>query len=166
MTKKIIISCILAAILAFSGFAQTHIAVPLGHPVYHVLEQVQMRGLYRFLPTARPYSKAFIISVIDEILENDETQKFGKLTQQEKTILEQFRVDFTPERDGIDLQRGVIATEHTWNDIFFSGEFGLDINLSLSGSYFSLSGGFKQPSPVEGEEKPDYRFNRAEHPAA
>jgi len=165
MAKKVIISFILCAIVCFSIFAQTHISVPLGHPVYHVLEQAQMRGLCRFLPSARPYTKSFILSVIEEIMENDETQRFGKLTQQERAIFDKFRTDFTPERDGLDLKRGVLAREHTWNDVYFSSEFGLNIDLSFSGAYFSNAGGFKYADFAEGDE-PDYRFIGADHPAS
>jgi len=50
--KKCFFILILTLIVDISLTAQTQIAVPLGDPVYYVLEQAQMRGLCANLPNA------------------------------------------------------------------------------------------------------------------
>jgi len=116
--------------------AQTQLAVPLGDPVYYVIEQAQMRGLYRFLPDAKPYSRAMILSIVEGILKSDATGRFGKLTVTERGILEQYLARFTPSKNGIDMMRGTYSVDHLWDDIYFSGELGFDINLVFAGGYY------------------------------
>jgi hypothetical protein len=124
--------------------AQTHTAVPLGDPVYHILEQAQMRGLCRFLPSAKPYSRAFIISVIDEIFTKNETLGFGRLTESEGNILRQYRTDLSPGKEGFDMVRGAYFTDHLWDDSYFSGEFGFGFDLFFAGGYYPEGGGFRK----------------------
>jgi len=116
--------------------AQTQLSVPLGDPVYHVIEQAQIRGLCGFLPAAKPYSKAMILSIIDEILNSNEARRFGRLNEDERKILEQFRVDFGPGKNGIDKMRGTYFTDKTWNNVYFSGELGFGANLIFAGGYY------------------------------
>ena len=68
--KKKGVLFIIILVLCFNTylFTQTHMAVPLGDPVYHVLEQAQLRGLCGFLPSVKPYSRAMVVSIINEIL--------------------------------------------------------------------------------------------------
>jgi hypothetical protein len=141
--------------------AQTHISVPLGHPVYTVLEQAQMRGLCAFLPGVKPYSKASILLIIEEILNTDENRRFGGLTETERRILEQFKHDFSPERGGLDLIRGTISTEHDWNDVYFSAEFGFGMEMTFAGAYFPVAGGFKYDGTDE-----ESLFWGAKHPGS
>ena len=160
---KSLFICVLVFIV-HSIAAQSHISVPLGHQVYHVIEQAQLRGLYRLLPTVKPYSRAMVLSIIGEILENNEIQKFGKLTRQEREILEQFRETFGPDIKGLDLLRGTYSVENIWNEIYFSGEFGFGSNLGFSGAYFPEAGGFERgisENPLATDP-----FAGANHPAA
>ena len=122
--------------------AQTHLAVPLGDPVYHTLEQAQMRGLCGFLPSAKPYSRAMVLSTIEGILANNETRRFGKLTEAEREVLEQFQKRFKPDRNGLDLLRGSYSTEHTWDDVYFSSELGFGADFTFAGGYYPDSGDF------------------------
>ena len=159
----------LILITQFSVYPQTHIAVPLGNQVYHVIEQAQMRGLLRFQPAAKPYSRAMVLSIIDEILQGEilrddilagnGTRRFAALSRQERAILEEFRQTFNPGRGGLDLSRGTISSEHVWNDAYFSGEFGFGAYLGFSGAYYPLAGGFTQDAdsddPFAGANHPD-----------
>ena len=118
--KKCLFACLLAVAVHFSLSAQTHTAIPLGHPVYHVIEQAQMRGLLRPLPGARPYSRAQILEFITEILNGDADRRFGGLSAGEREILLRFRRELTPARAGLDWVRGTYSGDQYRNDAYFS----------------------------------------------
>ena len=159
MFKKVVI---IALFFSFniSLFAQTHIAVPLGHPVYTVLEQAQMRGLCGFLPPTRPYSRSQIISIINSILNNDEERRFGRLTETEKKILEQYKQDFTLTGKGLNWVRGTYTFEETRRKVYFSGVIGIGVDFTFAGAYFPFAGGYKYS---EGDSD---LFIGADHPAS
>jgi len=137
VSKKVcfFVYALVLTIHVFLG-AQTQLAVPLGDPVYYVIEQAQMRGLYRFLPGAKPYSRAMVLSIVEEILKSDGTGKYGKLTEGERGILEQYLTRFGPNKNGIDMMRGAYSLDHIWNDIYFSGELGFGLNMAFAGGYY------------------------------
>ena len=156
--KKLLFACILAVTAQSFLSAQTHLAVPLGHPVYHVLEQAQVRGLIRMLPSVRPFSRSQILNLITEILNSDSDHRFGALTIEERRILQQFRQELNPARGGVDLLRGTISGENTQNDVYISWEFGFGAHARFSSAFFPVAGGYRY-SPGD-----DYRFEGANHP--
>jgi len=163
MFKKSLVICLFLLIASNNISAQTHISVPLGHPVYTVLEQAQMRGLCNFLPAAKPYTRAQILSVIKEILDNNTDRRFGRLSEAEINILEQFKLTLDPSRGKLDLTRGVISSEHVWDDIYFSGEFGFGLDINFAGGYYSSAGGYKYE---ENDDTLNSLFTEAAHPAS
>ena len=163
MYKKSLVICLFLLIASNYISAQTHISVPLGHPVYAVLEQAQMRGLCNFLPATKPYTRAQILLVINEILDNNTDRRFGRLSDAEINILEQFKITLDPPRGKLDLTRGVISSEHVWDDIYFSGEFGFSIDFYFAGAYYSSAGGYKYE---ETDDNTLSMFADANHPAA
>lgn len=160
MLKKCSLACILVYVINISLAAQTHVSVPLGNPVYIVLEQAQMRGLCGYLPGTKPYSRAMILSIISEIINNNETRRFGGLSEVEIGILEQFRRTFSPARTGLDLMRGTYSFEHIWNDVYFSAEVGFGLDFTLAGGFFPVSGGYRY------NNADDPLFEGASHPEA
>ena len=151
---------LLVLLVNFSLVAQTHLSVPLGHPVYHVLEQAQMRGLLRHLPNVRPFSRAQVLSFITEILGSD-TERLGALNDNERNILQQFRQDLTLDIGGLDLVRGTISGERTTaNDMYFSWQLGFGSDLQFGIGFFPIARGFTQPAGAN-ETHP---FFRANHP--
>jgi hypothetical protein len=140
--KKCVFVCGLIIFVNLSLTAQTHNAVPLENPVYTVIEQAQIRGLCGYLPYTKPYSRAMILRVIEEILETEPVHGFARLKEKERDILEQFRKDFNPDRNGLNLTRGTISSEHTWNDIYFSSEFGVGLDFAFGASYYSFASGY------------------------
>jgi len=150
MLKKTSFFIVISIVLNISVYAQTHISVPIGHPVYLTIEQAQMRGLCNPIPSVRPFSRAKVISLINEILGNDAERRFGRLNETEREILEQFRRDFSPAREGLNLIRGTYSLEHTWNDVYFSFEFGLGMDVTLAGAFFPIAGGFEE-HPASGD---------------
>jgi len=130
-------------------------AVPLGHPVYTALEQMQMRGLIDILPYVKPYSRAQVISIINGILDNEKTFRFGALSETERVILGQYLNDLSVNRQGLDLTRGTLSTEHTWNNFYFSAQFGFGMETIFAGSYFSMAGGYTDPNGLPGNDEVD-----------
>jgi hypothetical protein len=152
--------CGLIIFINLSLTAQTHNAVPLENPVYTVIEQAQIRGLCSYLPSTKPYSRAMILRVIEEILATEPVHEFARLKDKERNILEQFRKDFTPERKGLNLTRGTISSEHTWNDVYFSSEFGVGMDFTFGAGYYSFASGYNYTSAD------DKLFEDAAHPAS
>jgi hypothetical protein len=158
LRKPLIISLFLLIFINIIP-AQTHISVPLGHPVYLILEQAQIRGIIGFQPEIKPYSRSKITSLINEILENDDDRRFGKLTDAERGILEEFINDLNPERGKLDLIKGTVSAQNTLNDIYVSGEFGFGLDLNFGLGYFSAAGGYQYDAD-DGKY-----FEGASHPA-
>jgi len=158
--KKLVFLCGLIFIINLSLQAQTHIAIPLDNPIYAVIEQAQIRGLCGYLPSAKPYSRAMILRIIDEILESDPILELARLKETERNILEQFRQDFTPHRNGVNFKRGTISSEHTWHNVYFSSEFGVGLDFDFGASYYSFGSGYRY---TEGD---DPLFKDAAHPGS
>ena len=163
MLKKCAFFCGLLFIINMSIPAQTHISVPLENPIYIVIEQAQIRGLCGFLPATKPYSQAMILSIIEEILSSDPIRMSSVLKDKEREILEQFRKDFTPGRSGLNLIRGKISSEHTWNDIYFSGVFGFGMDFSLAASFYPIAGGYHA---IESLKENNNKTFEVTHPAS
>jgi len=160
LLKKGIILLVLLTVYNISIYPQTHISVPLGHPVYLALEQAQMRGLCEPLPAVKPYSMAKVLLLIDIILNNDDNRRFGKLAEAERTILESFKQTLNPPREKANFTRGTFSEETTVNDVYFSTEFGIGMKLILAGGYYPIAGGYKYK---EGDNE---LFKGADHPSS
>jgi len=87
--------------LALSAFAQTSNSVSLDNDVYQLLELAEMRGLCDPLPSAKPYTERLVVSLLDQILENDK----GILKASERKTIEVKRASFE-RNEGWDWQRG------------------------------------------------------------
>lgn len=113
--------------------AQTYVSVPVNDAVYHILEQAELRGLCAPLPLAKPYSRARVLSAIDEILSADLAGVFGKLSEQEKRIMEDARKRYDTPTKGFDWGRGAFYYESD-KKIRLSADIGLDYSMVFSGS--------------------------------
>jgi hypothetical protein len=112
--------------------AQTHVSVPMDHPVYYLLEQAYLRGLCDPLPAVKPYSRQLIFETLNEIL-NTET-----LSLTERLILERVKQDFEKKPSGLDWQRGAYYFDiPTKRGIRFAGELGVGLRLGFAGAYSS-----------------------------
>ncbi|GHV74597.1 hypothetical protein AGMMS49940_18990 [Spirochaetia bacterium] len=116
--------------------AQTHVSVPLGDPVYHILEMAELRGLCSPLPTAKPYSRATVVSVVNEIL-NAGGRRFGGLGAGETAILLQFLKTHGDAKKGMDWGKGAYRFENNENSrIHASAELGAMAGTTFSGGYY------------------------------
>jgi hypothetical protein len=117
--------------------AQTHTSVPLGEPIYYILEQAHMRGFCSNLPSAKPYSRAAILRYIEEILSHEGSRS---LSEAERRILEEYRTAFSPPNQGLNLSRGSYYFEHNKDDFRFTGNFGINFDLLFSGGFYPNGG--------------------------
>ena len=161
MFKKLLL-VILIFYFNASLFAQIHMSVPLGHPVYLIIEQAQMRGLCGFLPAAKPYSRSQILTIIDNILNNEKERRFGRLTDAERIILEQYKEDFTFTADKLNWVRGTYTFEETRKKVYFSGQFAIGADITLAGSYFQTAGGYQ----YDENDMDANLFSKANHPSS
>ncbi|GHV30459.1 hypothetical protein AGMMS4952_17520 [Spirochaetia bacterium] len=128
---------LLVLIPVMSVRAQAHVSVPLGDPVYHVLEQAEVRGLCAPLPTAKPYSRAVIVSAVNEILNAGEGRRFGGLSKGETDTLLQFLKTHGDAKKGIDWQKGSYRFENNENSkVHVSADVGARFGTILSGGYY------------------------------
>jgi hypothetical protein len=133
---------------ALSGV--THTGVPLDDAIYSVLENAAARGLCENLNGSRPYSYGKVISLINEILNNESPKKPSGA---EINILKAFIARHTEKKSGLDLSRGEFHTRTTlWGTaplVFDAGVFAhgslngaIDTSGSSSGAYELWVGGF------------------------
>jgi hypothetical protein len=122
-----------------SLFAQMHVSVSLDNQVYYILEQAQIRGLCAPLSGVKPYSQSVVVSAIDEILNSDKAEK---LSQAERSILEQYLEKFAKPKLGIDLMRGSYYGETVLgeNGIPLSAGIRAGAEIEASNGNYLLSG--------------------------
>ncbi len=92
--KKFLLLTIILLSTSLSLYAQRNLSVELGHPVYQIIESLQVRGLCRDLPKTKPYSHAVIVTALEQALNQEE-----KLYQMEKEILEHYIADLSGKLD-------------------------------------------------------------------
>jgi len=127
-------------------FSQTHVSVPLGHPVYYILSLAEARGLCPPLPATKPYTRGKIIEAINEILyaepSSNNERRFGSLSDNERKILEEARAEFSKGETGLDLSKGkyVFSVEGK-SGIHFSGDFGIVLESLNSAAFYTGDSG-------------------------
>ena len=121
-------------------YAQTHVSVPVGHAVYYLLNLAEARGLCSPLPAVRPYTRGRIVEAINEILYTDSSnaRRFGRLSDNERKILENARAEFTREDKGLNPLKGKYAFDAVGKlGIRFSGDFGVAVESLNSAAYYA-----------------------------
>jgi hypothetical protein len=110
-------------------FAQTHSSVPLGHEVYYILEQAQLRGLCKALPGAKPYSRALILAALDEI------ESSSRLSPGEQAVIGETKRKLRgPEGPGLDPRRGIFRFGEEETLPRFSANVGFNLEFEFAGS--------------------------------
>ena len=128
---------IFLALYIISGaflFAQTHLSVPLSHPVYSILDQAETRGLVSPLPAVKPYTRGRVLAAIDEILSAKQL-RFGAISLEERRILINMREEFTQREAGLDLGNGVYRFNND-SDVRFSMDMGVYAESLNSVAYY------------------------------
>jgi hypothetical protein len=70
--------------------AQTHNSIPLGSPVYQVLDNAVQRGILPILPSARPYSRSTVLKYLKELREQE-----GRFSAAENTLINGFIAEYS-----------------------------------------------------------------------
>ena len=127
MKQTLFAVCLLAF---FSGTlsAQNHTSVSLDDPIYHILEQAEMRGLISPLSGTRPFTRNVVITAINELLGSDNA---GRLRPLERQILEDYLARFARPEPGPDLRRGAFFGETTMGEREMAFTFNLDVGVEL-----------------------------------
>lgn len=132
MKKKIL--CTVLFSLFVSGFAQQNLSVDIDDEIYRILETCQNRGLCSFMPGAKPYAQARILSAIDEILEHE-----GTLSETEKAVLIRYKEDYSPKENGKVLSVTRVRLQNEIKGVPLSFEYDLGLEASASGGLYTDS---------------------------
>ena len=76
-----------------------HKLVPLSNQVYQLLDYYETKGELGFLPMAKPYTKIYIIGLLEKLAEND------RLTDKEKKIIKRYLTDFYFDSNGLTVYK-------------------------------------------------------------
>jgi hypothetical protein len=108
-------------------FAQTYGSIPLDSEVYYILEQAQARGWCKPLPGVKPYSRALVLSALNEILGFE-------LNDKERSVVEAAKKKIAlTGGGGIDWQRGTYRFETGEEEnIRFSANLGFNVEAEFS----------------------------------
>ncbi len=109
--KNFLLRIALSLLILLPLAAQSHISVPLGDPVYHIIEQAQLKGLCPPLSEAKPYSQHKIQAIINTILSAEAELPWAALTTTERAILQQTLDSFQKE-EGWDWLKGEAFHQH------------------------------------------------------
>jgi len=117
-------------------FAQTNVSVPVGDDVYYLLDLAEARGLCAPLPAVKPYSRAKVVDIINEILAA-EPGRIGGLSDDERKILESARAEFSKGKPGLDPWKGKYRIETQGKKGFhFDGDMGISMQSLNSAAYY------------------------------
>ena len=92
--KRAVISGICAIIFHISSggflFGGNYSSVPLTSPIYSLIDQAQITGAVKHVPSVRPYTENRVKELLNEMLHG------SKLSAREKKIAESFLKSFDP----------------------------------------------------------------------
>jgi hypothetical protein len=110
-----------------------HKLIPLNNSVYDILEYYEIAGMTGFLPTAKPYTKSQIISILQELLSK------SQLTLAEKEVLRVFLEDLHRPVNGFVYTTSSNTNSYTvlGAGASISGRFG----VGNQGTYSTTSNG-------------------------
>lgn len=142
-TKKTFIPFLIVLVISFSGFSKNgkditanhtirtnssssemvrqpdnvrlkHKIIPLSNQVYKLLDYYEARGDLQFLPQTRPYTKVFIVELLNKLAENE------RLSSKEKKVVTRFLDDLSVDTNGLPVYR--TASEKSFALAGFSAE--------------------------------------------
>lgn len=131
--KRFVVCLLLSIALILPLAAQSHTAVPLGDPIYYVIEQAQLKGLCPVLSEAKPYSQHKIKGIINTILSAEAELPWSALSSSEKAILQQTLASFEKE-EGWNWLTGETYQEHTTKS-------GITMTFNAGASWQSVASG-------------------------
>jgi hypothetical protein len=138
--KAYVMVMLISIVICNTIYAQSYSAVNLDDTIYYILEQAEKRGLCSPLYGARPYTRDYIVSVINEIL-HAESSANGALNSVERETLADYKNKFGKPASGIDFDRGAYFAETTMKntDFVLSADIDLAINSEFSTGLYSFN---------------------------
>lgn len=103
-----------------------HKIVPLGHPVYRLLDLHEAAGDLSFLPQVRPYRKAEIIALLQELLSNPQ------IGERPKEVIGALLSDFLVETTGVKIYSQ--AGPHSYALAGFGATVGIAAGVGENGA--------------------------------
>ena len=76
--------------------------IPLTNQVYRLLDHYEAAGFVPFLPQARPYSKVFILNLLNDLKSN------SRISGKEKEEIERYFRDFSRESNGVQFAKTTV----------------------------------------------------------
>jgi hypothetical protein len=130
---KLFLFFLLTVAPVYALTAQSHVSVTVEDHIYQILDLAVGRGLCRPLPASKPYTRAVILSAINEAL-GAESAGRGRLNAAERLILENEREKYTEKKEGLDPAHGRYFAAGTLfkKNIKISAEAGLKMDAEFS----------------------------------
>ncbi len=88
--------------------------VPLNNPVYQLIEYFEAKGDLGFMPQAKPYTKVYIVNLLNSLSAKD------NLSAKDKKIVNRYLSDFMEDTNGLTIYKQ--ATKNTFALIGFSAD--------------------------------------------
>jgi hypothetical protein len=88
--------------------------VPLSNPVYQLIEYFEVKGDLGFMPQAKPYTKVYIVNLLNGLAEKD------NLCAKDKKIVARYLSDFMEDTNALTIYKQ--ATKNTFALIGFSAD--------------------------------------------
>jgi len=88
--------------------------VPLNNPVYQLIEYFEAKGDLGFMPQAKPYTKVYIVNLLNSLSAKD------NLSAKDKQIVNRYLSDFMEDTNGLTIYKQ--ATKNTFALIGFSAD--------------------------------------------
>lgn len=105
--KKLLLSILSLFFITNIIVAQTNISVDINDPVYEILRSAENQNLCSTLSYAKPYTKSYIVSKLQEILYNLEDLEDDKSIEIVKKYLNKFEYE-----EGLHLKEGYLKLEN------------------------------------------------------
>ena len=95
--RKKAIALVVAAFFGLAGaFAQSQLAVDLGHPVYSLLASAELRGVIARLSTVKPYTRGQVADYLTSM-----ESRMDAFSPAEREWITSFSEEFAPENFGV-----------------------------------------------------------------
>lgn len=101
--------------------------IPLSNPVYQLLDYLETSGKIKFLPQAKPYTKAYIAEILLNLSSGE------KLTAKEKQLVEKYLADVFADTNGLKIYSQ--ATENASAIAGFSAETSVRSGFGDNGTW-------------------------------
>ncbi|MCQ2591511.1 MAG: hypothetical protein MJ188_01895 [Treponema sp.] len=138
LLKKLVFLMFIAAFFSFSLTAQANDTIDITDEVYQFLEMAQLKNYCERLPNTKPYSKNYIITILNEIQENIENLEDSKIKNHELEVVK-FYLSRYENKLGQNWNRLAYRFEETKDNLKVTMEVNNTDELLVSSGVYSDS---------------------------